>query len=65
MRLNNVNPNGDNVVANNLNHANFFFLKNVEIDFKNKHHMLFIARDVIIARKTKLLILFTSLMNIK
>jgi hypothetical protein len=25
IRLNNVNPNGENVVANNLNHANFSF----------------------------------------
>jgi hypothetical protein len=29
--LNNVNPNGENVVANNLNHANYFFLKNVKL----------------------------------
>jgi hypothetical protein len=61
--LNNVNPNGENVVANNINHANFFFLENVKIDFRNKHHMLFFPMDVITACKTKLLILFTSLMN--
>jgi hypothetical protein len=65
IRLNNVNPNGENVVANNLNHANLFFLRNDKIDFKNNHHMLFFLRDVIIAPKTKLLILFTLLMDIE
>jgi hypothetical protein len=29
IRLNNVNPNGENVVANNLNHANFSFFWNM------------------------------------
>jgi hypothetical protein len=43
----------------------FFFFSNVKIDFKNNHHMLFFSRDVITACKTKLLILFTSLMNIE
>jgi hypothetical protein len=61
----NVNSNDENVVAKNLNHAILFFiLKNVKIDLKNKHHMLFFPKDVITAHKTKLLILFT-LMNIE
>jgi hypothetical protein len=59
--LNNVNPNGENIVTNNLNHTSFLFLKNIKIDFKNKHHMLLFPKDVIIVCKTKLLILFTSL----
>jgi hypothetical protein len=42
-----------------------FFLKNVKIELKNKHHMLCFPRDVIIACKTKLLTLFTSLINIE
>jgi hypothetical protein len=47
MILNNVNPNGKNVVANNLSHINFFFfLKKVKIDFKNNHHLLFFPRDI-------------------
>jgi hypothetical protein len=54
-----------NVVEKNLNHSNFFFLKNVKIDFKNKHHMLFFPKNVITARKTKLLILYSSLVNIE
>jgi hypothetical protein len=58
-------PMVQNVVANNLNHSNFFFLKNVKIDFKNKHHMLFFPKNVITARKTKLLILYSSLVNIE
>jgi hypothetical protein len=63
--LNNVNPNGENIITKNLNHANFLFLKNINIDLKNKHHMLFFPKDVKTARKTKLLKLFTSLMNIE
>jgi hypothetical protein len=43
----------------------FIFLKNVKIDFRNNYHMLIFLRDVITASKTKLLILFTSLMNIE
>jgi hypothetical protein len=63
--LNYVNPNGENVVANNLNHANFFFGNDVKIDFKNKHHLFFILRDVISARKIELLILVISLMEVE
>jgi hypothetical protein len=63
--LNNVNFNGENVVANNLSHSNFFFLKTIKIEFKNNHHMFFLLRDVIIVRKIKLLIFFISLMNIE
>jgi hypothetical protein len=45
IRLNNVNFNGDNVVANYLNHTNLFiFLKNVKIEFKKNHHMLFFSK---------------------
>ena len=40
-------------------------LKNVKTDLKNKHYMLFFPRDVIIAYKTKFVIFFISLMNIK
>jgi hypothetical protein len=50
-----------NVVANKLNHIDFFFWKHIKLGFKNNHHMLFFLRDVIIALKTKLLIWFTSL----
>ena len=49
IRLNNVNPNGENVVANNLKGANFCcFWKNVKIELKNNHHMLFFLWDIII-----------------
>jgi hypothetical protein len=37
----------------------------VKIEFKNKDHMLFFLQDVMIARKTKFLILFTSQINIE
>jgi hypothetical protein len=30
MELKNVNPNGDNVVASNLNNINFLFFENCE-----------------------------------
>jgi hypothetical protein len=41
MELKNVNPNADNVVVSNLININFFFLKIMKIEFKNKDHMLF------------------------
>jgi hypothetical protein len=41
MELENVNPNGNNVVASNLINTNLFFLQIVKIEFKTKHHMLF------------------------
>jgi hypothetical protein len=65
IRLNNINSNGENVVANNLNYTKCFLFLNVKIEFKNNHHMLFFPRNVIIGHKTKLLILFTSFINIK
>jgi hypothetical protein len=65
IRLSNVNSNGKNVVANNPNHVNFFFLKKYKIEVKNNHHMIFFLKDAIITQKTKLLILSTSLMNIE
>ena len=43
IRLNNVNPNGENIVANNLNHANCQFLKIFKIEFKYNHHMIFLC----------------------
>jgi hypothetical protein len=49
MELKNVNPNGDNVVASNININNFIFLKIVRIGLKNKHYMLFILKYVIVA----------------
>jgi hypothetical protein len=45
MELENVNPNGDNVVVNNLNNIKFSFWKIVKIEFKHKHHMLFISKE--------------------
>jgi hypothetical protein len=65
MELKNINPNGDDVVASNLNNMEFFFWKIVKIELKNKHHMLFFLQDVVIARKTKFFILSTSLINIE
>jgi hypothetical protein len=43
----------------------FFFLKNVDVDFKYKHHWVLSLRDVKTARTTEVLILLTSLMNIE
>jgi hypothetical protein len=40
MEPKNVNPKGDNVVASNLNNANFIFLKIVKIELKIEHYML-------------------------
>jgi hypothetical protein len=65
MELKNVNPNGNNVVASNVNNINFFFLKNVKIEIKKKHDMLYFLQDIKIARKTKFLIFFTPLINIQ
>jgi hypothetical protein len=48
MELKNVNPNGNNSIASNLNYINFF-LKIAKIELKNKHHMLFFLEDVVIA----------------
>jgi hypothetical protein len=42
MELKYVNPNGDNVVASNLNNTDFFFWKIVKIEPKIKHVMLLI-----------------------
>jgi hypothetical protein len=38
MELKNVNPNGNNVVPRNLIKVNFFIIKIVKIEFKNKDH---------------------------
>jgi hypothetical protein len=65
MKLNNIKSNSENVVANNLNYANFYILKNIKIKLKNNHHMLFFPKDVITVHITKLVILFTPLMNIE
>jgi hypothetical protein len=49
MELKNVNPNDDNVVVSNLIKVNFFILKIVKIEFKNKDHMLFFLKNTMIA----------------
>jgi hypothetical protein len=41
MELENVNPNGNNVVASNLININFSIFEIVKIEFKNKNHTLF------------------------
>jgi hypothetical protein len=43
----------------------FFSLKNVDVDFKYKHHWVSSPRDVKIAHTTEVLISLTSLMNIE
>jgi hypothetical protein len=43
----------------------FFSLKNVDVDFKYKHHWVSFPRDVKTARTTEVLISLTSLMNIE
>jgi hypothetical protein len=48
MELKNVNP---NVVPSNLININFFFLKIVKIEFKNKDHRSFFLKDIVIAQK--------------
>jgi hypothetical protein len=49
MELKNINFNDDNVVASNLNNIEEKLLKIVKIEFINKHHMLFLLKDVMIA----------------
>jgi hypothetical protein len=66
MELKNVNPNGGNVVASNLNNVNFLiFVKIVKIEFQNKHWMFFFLQDAMIVQNTKFLIFLTSLINIE
>jgi hypothetical protein len=65
MKLKNVNPNGDNVVANNLINVHFFIFEIMKIGFKNKDHMLYCLKDAISAPKTKFLMLFTSQIDIE
>jgi hypothetical protein len=66
MKLKNVNPNGENVVASNLINMDFFFpWKIVKIELKNEDHMLFFLKDAMIAQETKFLILFISQINIE
>ena len=67
MELKNINSNGDDGVANNLidQHQLYFYFLIVKIELKNKHHVLFSLNYVIIAPKKKILILFTSQINIK
>jgi hypothetical protein len=52
MELENVNPNGDHVVASNLNNIKISFWKIVIVEFKNKHNMLSFLQDVVISYKT-------------
>jgi hypothetical protein len=35
VKLKNINPNGEDVVAKNLNHVKFIFLKNIGINSHN------------------------------
>jgi hypothetical protein len=65
MELKNVNSNGDNVVASNLNNVNLFLWKIEKIDFKKEHHVFFFLQDVVIVEKIKFFVLFTSLIEIK
>jgi hypothetical protein len=48
-----------------LTTLSFFSLKNVDVDFKYKHHWVSSPRDVKTTRTTEVLILLTSLMNIE
>jgi hypothetical protein len=65
MELKNANPNGDNVVASNLINVNFFFLKILNIEFKNEHHMLFFSKKCHDYPKNKIPISFTLQINIE
>jgi hypothetical protein len=66
MESENVNPNGDNVVARKLINVNLFLtLKIVKIEFKKEDRMSFFLKDAMIAKKTKFLISFTSQINIE
>jgi hypothetical protein len=41
MKLKNINPNGDNVVASNIiNEKKIIFTKIVDIEFENEFHLL-------------------------
>jgi hypothetical protein len=65
MELKNVNPNGGNVIASNLNNL-FLFLflfQIVKIKFEFKNHMLLFVQYVLIAYKKEILLLFSPLIN--
>jgi hypothetical protein len=51
MELENVNPNDDNVVTNNLSNVNFYFWKTMEVEFKSEHYVLFFKQGVVISPK--------------
>jgi hypothetical protein len=43
--LKNINPNGDDVAASNVNSVNFYFLI-IKIESKTKYRMFFFLQDV-------------------
>jgi hypothetical protein len=65
MELKHVNPKCDNVVANNPNNVEFCFWKIVNTKFGNEPQMLYFLQNNLTTCKTKLLIIFTSLIIIK
>jgi len=59
MELKCINPNGEIVLRNTLNHDVDFFLNIVKIVFRNESYKIFFQEDAIIARKTRLSITFS------
>jgi hypothetical protein len=63
MELKHVNPNNENVVASNLNQMDFLFFLNCKNQvWKQTSYVVFFLRHALPTRKTKLHIIFTSLM---
>jgi hypothetical protein len=51
MELKYVNLNSDNAVVSNLNNINSFFLKIVKIEFKNRYHVFFSYKLLLLLEK--------------
>jgi hypothetical protein len=57
MELKNVNPNGDNVVASNLNNPKFFFILNCENWVQKNIISFHVDKDIFYKKKIIIIIL--------
>jgi hypothetical protein len=60
-----VNPNGENVIASNLDSMDYNFLKIVKIEFKNLVQSFLFFKNALSTYETSFFICFTPLIGMK
>jgi len=65
MELKDTNPNNEIVLVRDLNLVKLFFWKIVKIEIRNESYKLFFQEGAMIVQKTRLSIIFTSLIQME